>query len=195
MKKTLIVLACIALVLPLFALSAFAETMTPLEDGVAVSSLYFDLDSVEFVPYGVQTEWSLLGNASTYVNGQTYLIKSLFIGFNNFVLGGLLYYDSPSGGSFNVDLTTRPDWSGVITLSTPSVPPSGFVDWYNSLIPPPSVLNPVNDGVNTFIGYGGDVLHFITNNSTLLFLIGLSVGLCLVIPFGVSKIKDLLKGY
>lgn len=194
MKKVLIVLACIALVLPLFALSAFAD-----DEPVSFSISNISGHSVNLYINNWNSSIANISSGSSYVC--TRADEDLAIRAPTYSGGANFYYkiflDSAgtnlvSSDSSNPTLLSPNDV--LYLLDNGSSSPLTF---YVRLVTPvpPNPLAPVDDGVNTFIGYGGQVLSFLANNSTLLFLIGLSVGLCLVIPFGVSKIKDLLKGY
>ena len=55
--------------------------------------------------------------------------------------------------------------------------------------------DPIGDGVGSQVGFVGQILDFITGNSFIVALVGLSIGMCFVVPFGIRKLKGLIKGY
>lgn len=187
MKKIVCISLCVLLCVPLLALSAFAESTS-----TVFVSLPSNPDFNANIIINGRGDGSLGNPVSAPVPVGS--VFSINVGATNGSSNRLVLV------SYNgVRLSTDPDNPTVIPYSTniSFTGSLGLYYTYYAYIEPPSPLDElgVSDGVSSFIGFSGDVLHFITNNSAILTLLGLSVGLCLVIPFGISKLKELVKGY
>lgn len=188
MKKIVCISLCVFLCVPLLALSVFAD----LSVECVASSASLDLINV-----------AVNGRGGEPSNPYSF---SLPVGV--VVTLRFTRYNSETGSNLG---SFEPSYNGVVLSRDSSNPtvipysssfsldcsPSAAIYSYYVYLSEPSALDnlDVSAGVSSFIGFGGDVLHFITSNSAILTLLGLSVGLCLVIPFGISKIKELVKGY
>lgn len=175
MKKILVVLSCAALLLPLVALSCFADT----------SSFY------------------LVYPAGNILNAQNVTVDSI----TYTVYNEPVFVSAPSNSTLTVKSLQALSYNGVAVSSDPDFPTfipfgdtvtveSSFVstDFYivvGSFDP----FSPVNDGVGSSISFSGQVLSFLTSNSTTIVLIGLSVAMFAILPFAIRKIKQLIKGY
>lgn len=201
MRKIVCVSLCVLLCVPLLVLSAFADDVLVADSSVFRGSGYnITFNALSRPLRTIVIDGVEVFNRSYDVSATTFTIS---LPAGDHTLSGTLWNDSSNFRYLYVQLDN-------VLLSTDSSSPT-FIPHSDSLtfvctgnsanftyyftLEPVDPLSPVNDGVSTFIGFGGDILHFITNNSAILTLLGLSVALCLVIPFGISKIKALVKGY
>lgn len=176
MKKIICISLCVLLCVPLLAFSAFADD----------SSFYF-----------VYPSGNILNSANISVDGVYYTVYNepalVTVSSNN-----TLTLSSPNVLSYDGNIVSNDSNSPTVvfvgdTITVDSSFSSSSA--YYIVLVERDPFAPVNEGVSSFIGFGGDVLRFITNNSAILTLLGLSVALCVVIPFGITKIKELVKGY
>lgn len=201
MKKIVCISLCALLCVPLLALSAFADDVLETDSSVFRGTSY----NITFNALSRPLRTIVIDGVEVFNGNYDSSASSVTISLpaGDHTLSGTLWNDSSNFRYLYVQLDN-------VQLSRDSSAPTSvpysdsltFVCTGNSSIltyyftlEPLNPLVPVSDGVSSFIGFGGDVLHFITSNSAILTLLGLSVGLCLVIPFGISKIKVLVKGY
>lgn len=138
-----------------------------------------------------------------------WLITSLFVyhssQFPNGVyytdsVGQYVYFDSSSLTLYWGDVGIKPNrtdfnqWEVRLTSNSDiftAYPTSGtYRQFVRSTIPPM-----LPHMVDTPITFFGQVLNFITGNTGLISLVGLSVALFCILPFGIGKVKEFIKGY
>lgn len=195
MKKIVCISLCVLLCVPLLALSAFADNSNLVNcTFTAVSNFTFRLytldSSTVFSEYSQSVSslsFSLSCDdvhsfTSTGYMGSESSQRNLALYYND----SLVSYDSSSP-----TLISYTSSASFECRMTSTANPQYFV----IESPPPDPLAPVNDGVDLSISFTGQVLTFLTSNSTTIFLIGLSVAMFAVLPYGIRKIKQLIKGY
>lgn len=208
MKKIVCISLCVLLCVPLLALSAFAEDVLETDS----SSLRSVVSSSSLSNFTFSLTPSRYRFHTLVIDGVTYIDATFESDISSFVIPLSVGSHSISGSVWANSTTSRPIYPffGDTPFSSDSSSPLSipFSDYISIVLShtsdvhlfyfnleEPTPLYPVDNGVSSFIGFCGDVLHFITNNSAILTLLGLSVALCLVIPFGISKLKELVKGY
>ena len=75
-----------------------------------------------------------------------------------------------------------------------SFPQTSYYFLFGDFLSPLDNLD-VSDGVQASINYSGQVLNMITTTPAILTLLGLCIALSLVLPFGIRKLKEIIKGY
>lgn len=195
MKKFLVILCVVSLALYCFCLglSASAEEFLTRDifSGVSYSELVF-YPSVTYSHPSVVIRAD--GTGFIIFDGQTVSISYLYLyrsAYNPVLVArasdSLEYILIDSDGFVN------PLWDCLVHFDSPVSFGSAFVNWYNSF--PNGMNGNVSDGVSSSIGWFGSVLSNLIASPYVLPLVGLSVALCFIIPFGISKIKELIKGY
>lgn len=189
MKKILVVLSCVALVLPLLALSAFAVNSVQGVFSVDFSTPYLIRVSVDGVT---------IGDASDPFSVSLPVGRVVSVGARAVAEGypGDLFSVLYNGERLSTDPSnpTVIPYSSAISFSC--VSRGGALNYY-IFIENPSPLDELNvsSGVESSVSFTGQVLSFLTSNSNTIVLIGLSVAMFAILPFGISKIKQLIKGY
>lgn len=132
------------------------------------------------------------GTGTVVIDGVTYSLKSLHLFPNGRVLA-FKQNDDTLITLINADGTIVSGWDGVITFDTYGSLNVPFYEWYSSF-PSASEVS-VSDGVSSFISWVGNVLTQLVSSTYVLPLVGLAVALFCVLPFGITTIKNLMKGY
>ena len=202
MKRFLIILSCVALLLPVAALLSFADN-DPYT--VVFRNNYSQNHGQNCI---LTFERRVYGSSDSYVSWQSVSVAesgtgslTLDIGYDyRFYIryGTSTVYPIPgvsvNGVVYSSDPFVWDDTSDTFDISCYSSSGSSPAYRYIS-IPSVDPLSPVNDGVDSSISYTGQLIHFLTTNSTTIVLIGLSVAMCAVLPFAIRKIKQIIKGY
>lgn len=176
MKKILVVLSCVALLLPLVVLSAFADDSSfylVYPSGSSVNPASVEVDNVV---YPITNDPRLI---SASFNSVLRLKASNILSLNGVALS--VSSDSPT--------VVFPGDSIIVGAS------SSFTSYYIIFREPVDPFSSLNVGVDSSISFSGQVLSFLTSNSTTIVLIGLSVAMFAILPFAIRKIKQLIKGY
>lgn len=194
MKKFLIILSCVALLLPAAALSAFADSSYNVVNNVGAAVVLRVVDLSDGSSFDASIASS--GGSLSLPEGLSFSLRCIYNGSSYVsvfyrVLGSSALY-SPSTDSSNP--TVISDNFDCFVLG-PSGSTSSTFYYFSTPSPDPFEELGVNDGVDSSISYTGQVLSFLANNTTTLVLIGLSVAMFAVLPFAISKIKQLIKGY
>lgn len=193
MKRFIIVCLCLSL-LSLLIIPVFAEevVLRNIEPSVSYTSLSF-YRSVTYTHNPFSTTVSSSGYVVVGSSVITFeaLASSQYDNRPVLLIGSSNFSDETTLISSNGSLVSG--WDGIIYFDSVTSFPLNFVNWYNSF--PNGVDGNVSDGVSSFISWTGNVLTDLVSNPSILVLVGLSIAMLAVLPWGISKIKSLIKGY
>lgn len=183
MKTPLCIILTCSLLVSVFCIGVSATELTDLTD------TYWEFD--------LSPSFSV--NRTFYVDFESNNSSYTALGMNS--EGGVItyYYTSPTSG--NVIVFDGSSWASdsfrsIHILGGSAASSGSFIGALTGCahqISAPTYN--VDVGVVQNIGFVGQVLAWLSSNSTTLVLIGLSIGLFLFVPFAITKFKQLVKGY
>ena len=200
MKRFFIVCLCLSL-LSLLIVPALAEErfISPEDNSLRDVSRGQKIQYLSFYPSvsytHIPSSMGLYWTGYVFIDGTSFPFRSVY--FNADSSFPVLTYQTES---INVPLINNDGsfvdgWDGIVYFDyVNSMNSSAFLSWYNSF-PSPLDNFGVSDGVSTSIGWFGSVLSNLVASPAVLSLVGLAVALFCVLPFGITTIKNLMKGY
>lgn len=191
MKRVLIISLVSLFVLSLLCIGVSAESVVRDDPPVRISP--FDDYPYTFTftstyPSVTSDVGTLVAQGNFTFNASTYIRLTIYYDSNRVVTRVVLYDGNNDYVVFNpgrlgntiiINSLTSSDLNTVVSL----------------LSTVEGDYSPYSQGVNYSIGFAGEVLDFILSSQGILALLGLSIALCLIVPFSIRKIKDFVKGY